>query len=64
MLKLDEKGYIALKKDQETSISGVYAIGDIVDPVYKQAISAAGDGAKAASRLKNFSWKKQTEWQS
>jgi len=53
-LKLDERGYIVLKKDQETSIPGVYAIGDIVDPVYKQAISAAGDGAKAALQSQEF----------
>ena len=53
-LKLDEKGYIVLKKDQETSIPGVYAIGDIVDPVYKQAISAAGDGAKAALQSQQY----------
>lgn len=53
-LKLDEFGYILLKKDQETSRKGVYAIGDIVDPVYKQAISAAGDGAKAALQAQQF----------
>lgn len=47
-LDLDERGYIVLKKGQETSVAGVYAIGDVVDPIYKQAISAAGDGAKAA----------------
>jgi thioredoxin reductase (NADPH) len=48
MLDLDAKGYIVLKQEQETSRKGIYAVGDIVDPVYKQAISAAGDGAKAA----------------
>lgn len=53
-LKLDEKGYILLQKDQQTSIPGVYAIGDIVDPVYKQAISAAGDGAKAALQAQQY----------
>lgn len=47
-LELDSQGYIALKNGQETSVPGVYAMGDIVDPVYKQAITAAGDGAKAA----------------
>jgi len=47
-IKLDEKGYIILEKDQETSKKGIYAVGDIVDPIYKQAISASGDGAKAA----------------
>lgn len=54
ILELDEKGYVKLKKDQETSILGVYAIGDIVDPVYKQAISAAGDGAKAALQAQQY----------
>ena len=53
-LQLDPQGYIALKKDQQTSIEGVYAIGDIVDPVYKQAISAAGDGAKAALQAQQY----------
>ena len=53
-LQLDEKGYILLKKDQETSLPGIYAIGDIVDPKYKQAISAAGDGAKAALQAQQY----------
>ncbi|MGB7978824.1 MAG: thioredoxin [Chlamydiales bacterium] len=53
-LKLDPKGYIVLSKDQETSIKGVYAIGDIVDPVYKQAITAAGDGSKAALQAQQY----------
>ncbi len=53
-LKLDERGYILLKKDQQTDLDGVYAIGDVVDPVYKQAISAAGDGAKAALQAQQY----------
>lgn len=53
-LQLDEKGYVVLQKDQQTSLPGVYAIGDIVDPVYKQAISAAGDGAKAALQAQQY----------
>ncbi len=53
-LDLDKKGYIQLKKDQQTSADGVYAIGDIVDPIYKQAISAAGDGAKAALQAQQY----------
>lgn len=50
-IELDESGYIVLKKGQQTSVEGIYAIGDVVDPFYKQAISAAGDGAKAALTL-------------
>lgn len=53
-LELDTSGYIILKKDLETSVPGVYAIGDIIDPVYKQAISAAGDGAKAAIQAHRY----------
>lgn len=47
-LQLDPNGYIKVNKAQQTSVDGIFAIGDIVDPVYKQAITAAGDGAKAA----------------
>lgn len=54
VLKLDDKGYILLEKDQQTSTQGIYAIGDIVDPVYKQAVSAAGDGAKAALQAQQY----------
>ncbi len=53
-LKLDRQGYIVLKKGQETSVQGVYAIGDIADPVYRQAITAAGDGAKAALEVQQY----------
>lgn len=47
-LALDSHGYIILKRGQETFVPGVYAIGDASDPLDRQAISAAGDGAKAA----------------
>ena len=52
-LDLDAQGYIVLKEGQHTSVPNVYAIGDVVDPLYKQAISAAGDGAKAALEIQN-----------
>jgi thioredoxin reductase (NADPH) len=53
-LDTDSSGYIRLAKDQETSVPGVYATGDVADPHYKQAISAAGDGAKAALQAHRF----------
>jgi thioredoxin reductase (NADPH) len=53
-LELDSQGYIVLKKYQQTSIDGVYAIGDICDPEFKQAISAAGDAAKAALQAQKY----------
>lgn len=53
-LELDPLGYIILKKHQQTSIEGVYAIGDVCDPEFKQAISAAGDAAKAALQAQKY----------
>lgn len=53
-LKLDENGYIVLKESQKTSVEGVYAVGDIADPHFKQAVSASGDGAKAALLAQQF----------
>lgn len=53
-MQLDSNGYILLKKHQQTSIPGVFAIGDVSDPEFKQAISAAGDAAKAAIEAQRF----------
>lgn len=53
-LALNAEGYIALTHDQQTSVPGVYAVGDIVDPVYKQAVTAAGDGCRAALQAYSF----------
>ncbi len=53
-LKLDNAGYIKLYHDQETSIKGVFAAGDICDPVYKQAVIAAGHGCIAALQVQHF----------
>ncbi len=53
-IELDPAGYIVLKKNQQTSLEGVYAIGDVADPEFKQAVSAAGDAAKAAIQAQKY----------
>lgn len=47
-ITLDPAGYIVPSSKTMTNIPGVFAAGDVVDTVYRQAITAAGEGCKAA----------------
>ena len=48
-IDLDEQGFIkVVPGTTSTNVPGVFAAGDVADPVYRQGIVAAGSGAKAA----------------
>ena len=58
-LKLDDSNYIILDESNarfstQTSIEGVFAAGDVADPVYRQAVTSAGSGCMAALDAEKF----------
>lgn len=54
-LELDKGGFIKTKGcTTETNIPGVFAAGDVADPIYRQAITAAASGCKAAKDAERF----------
>lgn len=54
LVDLDPQGYIQTNRKMETSIKGIWAAGDVQDPLYRQAITAAGSGCIAALEIERF----------
>ncbi|MEA3307245.1 MAG: thioredoxin-disulfide reductase [Elusimicrobiota bacterium] len=53
-VEIDEHGYIKTNCHSKTSVQGVFAAGDVMDPNYKQAIIAAGSGAIAGMQALKY----------
>ena len=53
-LELDPKGYGLVRGHTGTNIEGVYWAGDVADPRYRQAVTAAGEGCRAALDVERY----------
>jgi len=54
LVALDSHGFIKTETSMQTNIKGIFACGDVQDPIYKQAVTAAGTGCIAALEAEKY----------
>lgn len=53
-IQLDQRGYVVTQQGTATSVEGIFAGGDVRDFHYRQAVTAAGDGCRAAMDAEDY----------
>jgi thioredoxin reductase (NADPH) len=53
-IELDKYGYIKTKKNTYTNLPGIFAAGDVQDPIYRQVITSSSTGCIAALELEKY----------
>lgn len=53
-LEMDQQGYLVQKNHTESNVPGIFVAGDVEDHRYRQAVTAAGEGCKAAIDCEKF----------
>jgi thioredoxin reductase (NADPH) len=53
-LEMDEQDFLKVDQFMQTSVPGIFAAGEVMDPIYKQAISSAGQGCMAAISVERY----------
>ena len=53
-IELDNRGYVVARDETKTSVDGVFVAGDVEDDRYRQAVTAAGAGCRAAMDVEKY----------
>ncbi len=54
VLEMDDHGYLMTDRLTRTSVPGVFAAGEIADPIFRQVVTSAGEGCKAAIQVERY----------
>ena len=53
-LEMDEHGYLIIDEHARTNVPGVFAAGEIADPIFRQIVTSAGSGCKAGMEAEKY----------